>query len=143
MCKEYTKNKRDELFNKVIASFKLKSTNDNITTFTRADAQSALGAINEMTPDIVHHFPATNTLKCRQGICNAKDTITVLRQLARFYNKRPDRGRENLQGIGEQARGRRWRPTFHGRNASHWRALQDPLLQAPPVEDKKTNMPRN
>jgi hypothetical protein len=70
MCKEYTKHKRDELFNKVITSFKLKSTNDNVTTFTRTDAQSALGVINEMTPDIVHHFPATNTLKCRQGLCN-------------------------------------------------------------------------
>ena len=98
MCKEYTKNKRDELFNKVIASFKLNSPEDNITTFTRTDAQSALGAINEMTPDIVHHFPATNTLKCRQGICNAKDTITVLRQLARFYNKRVISSRLKIPG---------------------------------------------
>ena len=88
MRKVYTKNKRDELFNKVIASFKLNSPEDNITTFTREDALSALGTIKEIRQDIIENFPSTNSLKCKQGIKNSKDTITVLRQLARFYDKR-------------------------------------------------------
>ena len=88
MGKASTESKRNELFNKVIQSLKLKSPQDNSTTFTRTDALATLSAINEITPAIINHFPSTNTLKCRQGVKTDKDVITVLRQLARFYDKR-------------------------------------------------------
>ena len=88
MGKASTESKRNELFNKVIQSLKLKSPQDNSTTCTREDALSALGTIKEIRQDIIENFPSTNTLKCRQGVNTDKDVITVLRQLARFYDKR-------------------------------------------------------
>ena len=82
------KEKRQELFKKLIKSFKLISQDDNITTFTREDGTAALETINAMRQNIIDTFPCTNILKCKQGVNNGKDAITVLRQLVRFYNKR-------------------------------------------------------
>jgi hypothetical protein len=82
------KTKRQELFTKVLKSFKLTSEEDNITIFTRTEGVVALEVITALRQDIINSFPATNVLKCNQGVKNGKDAITVLRQLVRYYNKR-------------------------------------------------------
>jgi len=79
--------KRQELFDKVLKTFKLTQ-DDNVTTFTRADGVSALETIAALRQELIENFPATNALKCKKGVHNGKDAITVLRQLVRFYNKR-------------------------------------------------------
>ena len=79
--------KRQELFNQILKAFKLTQ-DDNVTTFTRDDGISALETIVALKKDLIENFPATNVLKCKEGIMNGKDAITVLRQLVRFYNRR-------------------------------------------------------
>ena len=82
------KQRRQQLFNKILKAFKLTSEDDNVTTFTRADGASALETITALRQDLIKNFPATNVLKCKEGIHNGKDAITVLRQLVRFYKRR-------------------------------------------------------
>lgn len=80
--------KRRGLFDKVLKAFNLNNEDDNVTTFTRDDGISALETIVALKKDLIENFPATNVLKCKEGIMNGKDAITVLRQLVRFYNRR-------------------------------------------------------
>ena len=82
------KENREILFNKVLKAFKVSSPDDNITTFTREDGTKALEVIAALQQDIIKSFPSTNSLKCKEGLKNGKDALTVLRKLARFYNKR-------------------------------------------------------
>lgn len=80
--------KRRDLFDKVLKAFNLYSEDDNVTTFTREDGIAALKTITALKNDLIENFPVTNVLKCKEGIKDGKDAITVLRQLVRFYNRR-------------------------------------------------------
>ncbi len=80
--------KRRDLFDKVLKAFNLYSEDDNVTTFTREDGIAALKTIAALKNDLIENFPVTNVLKCKEGIKDGKDAITVLRQLVRFYNRR-------------------------------------------------------
>jgi len=76
------------LIEKVAKAFQLDSSSDKVTIITRQMAKDAIPELLRMKNKIVELFPKENSKRIRTGVSNAKEALTVLRELLKYKSNK-------------------------------------------------------
>ena len=79
---------KDLLIERIAKSFTLVNASDRNTIITRDIALAAIPTIKQLSSDIVQTFPKYNSKRVRNGVENAKQAVTVLRELLRMKDRK-------------------------------------------------------